>query len=123
VNGDDIAVLDAEVVAHNTVDAGTAVIEIIVGQDNQHSVLALLALDQNCVTTEELEGLHGVVGESNNGVVIVDGIGHTVLNELLASSSSSPHQEDKGSNWGHPYINELGFFFFLRIAVEVSSSC
>lgn len=89
MNGDNIAVLDAKVVAHNTVDAGTAVIEIIIGQDNQHSVLALLALDQNCVTTEELEGLHGVVGESNNGVVIVDGIGHTVLNKLLAFLSST----------------------------------
>lgn len=85
VNGDDIAVLHTEVVADNTVDAGTSVIEIIIGQDNQHSVLALLALDQDCVTTEELESLHGVVGKRDNGVVIVDGIGHTVMDELSVS--------------------------------------
>lgn len=85
MDGDDIAVLHTEVVADNTVDAGTAIVEIIIGQDNQHSVFALLALDQDCVTTEELESFHGVVGKSDNRVVIIDGIGHTVMNELSVS--------------------------------------
>lgn len=88
MDGNDVAVLHTEVVAHDTVDAGTAVIEIIISQDNQHSILALLALDQNCVTAEELKSFHGVVGEGNNGVVIVDGIGHTVMDDLSASFSS-----------------------------------
>jgi hypothetical protein len=61
VDGDDIAVLDPQVVADNPVDAGTAVIEVIVGQDDQHGVLPLLAADQHCVTTEQLEGIHGVI--------------------------------------------------------------
>lgn len=30
------------------------------------------------VTSEELEGFHGVVGKSNNRVIIVDGIRDTV---------------------------------------------
>ena len=62
MNGNNVAVLDTEVVSDNAVDAGATVIEVVIGQDDQHSVLALLALDQDCVTTEELESLHGVVG-------------------------------------------------------------
>lgn len=77
MNGDHVAVLDTKVVAHNTVDAGAAIIEIVIGQDDQHSVLALLALHENCITTEELESLHSVVREGNDRVIIVNGIGHT----------------------------------------------
>jgi hypothetical protein len=111
VDGNDVAVLHTEVVAHNAVDAGTAIIEIIIGQDNQHSVLALLALDQNCVAPEELEGFHGVVGESNNGVVIVDGIGHAVMDELSTSVSPS-----KGVllNWGGPLHQRVGLLLLLK---------
>lgn len=61
VDGNDIAVLDTEVVSHNTVDASTSIIQLIIGQDDQNSVLPLLALHQNCITSEKLEGLHGVV--------------------------------------------------------------
>lgn len=74
MNGDDIAVLDTEVVANNTVEAGAAIIEIVVGEDNQDGVLSLLSADENGITTEELELLHGVVGEGNNRVIIVDGV-------------------------------------------------
>lgn len=78
MDSNNIAVLDTKVVSHNTVDAGTSIIQIIIGQDNQNGVLALLTLDEYCVATEELESLHGVVGKSNNGVVIVNGIGHAI---------------------------------------------
>jgi hypothetical protein len=61
VDGDDVAVLDAQVVADDAVDAGAAVIEVVVGEHDQHGVLPLLAADQHRVTTEELEGLHGVI--------------------------------------------------------------
>jgi hypothetical protein len=61
VDGNDVAVLDAEVVADHAVDAGTAVIQVIVGEDDQHGILPLLAADQHCVATEQLERLHGVV--------------------------------------------------------------
>jgi hypothetical protein len=77
VDSDDVAVLDTEVVAHNTVDTGAPVIKIVIGQDDQHCVLTLLTLHQDCVSTEELESLHGVVREGNNRVIIVNGIGHT----------------------------------------------
>jgi hypothetical protein len=53
--------LDAEVVSNNTVDASTAIIEIVVGQDNEDGVSSHLTLDEDCVATEELESLHGVV--------------------------------------------------------------
>lgn len=66
MDSDNVAVLDAEVVADDTVDAGLTILEIVVGQDNQDGVLALLSLDQDGVATEELESLHGVVGEGND---------------------------------------------------------
>lgn len=91
VDGDDIAVLDTQVVSHNTVDASASIIEIIIGQNNQNGVLALLALDEDGVTPEQLEGVHCVVGESNNGVVIVDGIGDTST-QTVSTQPVSPHQ-------------------------------
>ena len=51
---DDVAVLDAEIVADNTVDAGASVIKIIVCQHDQDGVPSLLALDKNCVSPKEL---------------------------------------------------------------------
>lgn len=88
MDGDDVAMLHTKVVSHDTVDAGTAVIEIIIRQHDQNGVLALLALYQNCVATEELERLHGIVGKSDHGIVIVDRIGHTVRNDHVSVSSS-----------------------------------
>lgn len=74
MNGDDVAVLDTEVVANNTVEAGAAIIKVVIGEDNQDGVLSLLSADENGITTEELELLHGVVGEGDNRVIIVDGV-------------------------------------------------
>lgn len=79
VNGDNVAVLDAKVVTDDTVDASLTIFEIVIGENNQDSVLALLSLDQNGVATEELERLHGVIGKSDNRVVIVGGIGDAVI--------------------------------------------
>jgi hypothetical protein len=44
--------LDTQVVTHDSVDSGTAVIELFVGQDNEDGVLSLFASNQNCVTSE-----------------------------------------------------------------------
>jgi hypothetical protein len=86
VNGDDVAVLDAEVVADNAVDAGLTILEIVVGENNQDSVLALLSLDQDSDTGRDVS------------------IAVTMQND------------------GGAYMSELGFFFFLRIAVDTSFS-
>jgi hypothetical protein len=75
VDGDHVTVLDTQVVADNSVDTGAAVIELIVGEDDQDGVLSLLASNQDGVTTEELKGVHGGLGQGNDAVVIVDGIG------------------------------------------------
>ena len=61
MDGDDVAVLDPQVVADNPVDASTAVIKVVVGEDNQHGVLPLLAANQHRVATEKLERLHCVI--------------------------------------------------------------
>jgi hypothetical protein len=111
VNGDNISMLDTQILADNTVHPSAAVIKIVISQNDQHRVFSLLALNQNCVTTEELEGVHGVVGQGDDGVVIVDGIRHTGVvrwNNLEVRKRA--------------YMRELGFFFFFRIAVAVSSA-
>ena len=77
MNGDNVTMLDTQIVANDTVYPCRAVIKVVVCKHNQDCVLALLALDKDGVTTEELERLHGVVREGDNRVVIVDGIGHT----------------------------------------------
>jgi len=46
--------LDSEVVSDNSVDAGTAVIEIFVGKDDEDSVLPLLSAHKDSIATEEL---------------------------------------------------------------------
>jgi hypothetical protein len=54
VDSDNITVLDAEIVSNNSVHAGRTIVKIIVGENNQNGVLALLTLDQDCVSSEEL---------------------------------------------------------------------
>jgi hypothetical protein len=76
VDGDHVAVLDAQVVTNDSVDASAAIIELIVSEDDEDSVLSLLASNQDGVTTEELELVHGGLREGNDAVIIVDGIGN-----------------------------------------------
>jgi hypothetical protein len=83
VDGDHVTVLDPQVMAHDSVDASAAIIELIIGEDNEDGVLSLLASDKNGVTSEELERVHGGLGEGNDAVVIVDGIGDHQLVGLL----------------------------------------
>lgn len=116
MDGDDVAMLDTQVVAHNAIQAAAAVIEIIITEHDQNSIFSLFAANEDSITTEQLEGIHGVVGQSNNGVVIVDGIGDPII---LVSLS---FQGAMTSVFLIAYINWLGFFFFLRMAVAVSSS-
>jgi len=57
----DIAVLDSKIVTDNAVHSGAPIVKIIIRQHDQHSILSLLALHQDCVATKELQCLHGVV--------------------------------------------------------------
>ena len=45
MDGDDIAMLDAEVVSNDSVDASRPIIKFVVSKNDQNSVLSLLALD------------------------------------------------------------------------------
>lgn len=76
MDGDHITVLDSQVVTNNSVDASAAIIELIIGKDNENGVLSLFASNENGVTAEELELVHRSLGEGNDTVVIVDGIGN-----------------------------------------------
>jgi hypothetical protein len=79
MNGDNVTVLDTQVVANDTVYPCGAVIKVVVCKHNQDCVLALLSLNQDGITAEELECLHGVVRKSDNRVVIVDGVGDAAI--------------------------------------------
>ena len=83
MDGDNVTVLHPQVVSNDAVDASRAIIEIIVGEYDENGVLSLLALDQHGVATEQLERLHSVVREGDDGVVVVDGIGHNERVRLL----------------------------------------
>jgi hypothetical protein len=78
MNSDDIAVLDAKVMSNNTVHTCTPVIQLIISKDDQDCILAFLSFYQDSVTTKQLQSLHGVVGECNNRIIIVDGIRNPV---------------------------------------------
>jgi hypothetical protein len=75
VDGDHVTVLDSKVVTDDSVDASAAIIELVIGEDDKHCLLSLLAADEHGVTAEELERVHSGLGEGNDAVVIVDGIG------------------------------------------------
>jgi hypothetical protein len=92
VDGDNIAMLDPEVVTDNSVEAGAAVIKLIIGKYNQDGVLPLLAPNQDGIATEELESLHGVVRQGDNRIVIVDGIGNPTNGQVSSIRRTSRYR-------------------------------
>lgn len=54
VDGDNIAMLNTQVMSDDTVDASAAIIKVVICEHDQDCVLSLLALDQYCVSSEEL---------------------------------------------------------------------
>ena len=80
---DDVAVLHTQIMANDTIETSASVIQVIVGKNNENGVLPLLTANEDCITTEQLESVHGVVGKSDDGVVIIDGIGNHQLVGLL----------------------------------------
>jgi hypothetical protein len=54
VDSDDIAVLDAEIMSDHTVHTCAPIIQFIISKDNENSILALLALHEYGIATEQL---------------------------------------------------------------------
>jgi hypothetical protein len=52
VDGDDVPMLDSEIMSNSTVYPRATIIQIVIGQNDQYSVLSLFSLDQDCVATE-----------------------------------------------------------------------
>jgi hypothetical protein len=84
MNSDDVSVFDAKIVTNNTVYPSASIIELIVSQDDEDGILSLLSLDQDSVSSKQLQSFHGLVGESDDRVVVIFGIG----NAKQVSSSS-----------------------------------
>ncbi|TFB02298.1 hypothetical protein CCMA1212_006004 [Trichoderma ghanense] len=81
-HSDSLGLFEA-VVTDNTVDSGATLIELLVGEDDEHCLLSLLAADKDGVATEELEGVHGGLGQGNDAVVIVDGVGNPGFSQYI----------------------------------------
>jgi hypothetical protein len=64
----------AEVVPGYTVFADGAIVKVVIFEEDEHGILSLLVLDKDKVATEQMEGLHGVVREGEDGVVIGSGV-------------------------------------------------
>ena len=84
LDGNHVTVLDSEVVANNSVDPGASIVELLISENDKNGIAPLLAADEDGVTTEELEVLHGGLGQGNDGVVIVSGIGNPGCANRLA---------------------------------------
>ena len=82
MDGDDVAMLDAQVVSNHPVHTGTTVIKIVIGQDDEHSVPPLLALYKHSIPSKQLKGFHGVVGQRDDRVVIVDRVSDTMVRSV-----------------------------------------
>lgn len=121
MDSDDITVLDAEVVADDPVEADAALVKLLIGKDDQNSVLPLLAADQDCVATEQTESIHCLLGEGDDGVVIVGSIGDPARSVVSLGVLSFRYRETRFL--ACTYMSWLGFFFFFKMAVAVSSSC
>lgn len=98
---DHITVLDSEVVADNSVDPGASIIELLISEDDKNGIAPLLSADEDGVTTEELEVLHGGLREGNDRVVIVSGIGDPVVLWWLAGQERP--ERARCGQWGHEH--------------------
>ena len=92
VDGDDIAMFDSKIVTDNAVHPCTAVIKIILSQNDQDGILPLLALNKDCVTTEKPQSLHGIIGKADDRIVIVDGISNAIARYQRRSQTWSMEQ-------------------------------
>lgn len=61
IDSDNIAMLNTQVVANDSVNPGTAIIEFIVRKNDQDRVLPLLASNDNSIAPEELKLVHSVI--------------------------------------------------------------
>jgi len=54
VNSDHITMLDSQVMSDDTIHPSATIIELLIRKYDQNSVLTLLALNENSITSEEL---------------------------------------------------------------------
>jgi hypothetical protein len=71
VNRDDVTESDAKVGADDLVHANLGFLASLIGQNDANSVSSLLALNQNSISTEKVEGFHSVGMQANDGIVIL----------------------------------------------------
>lgn len=58
VNGNHVAMLDAEVMANDTVDASTTIVELFIGKNDEDCILPLLSTNKDGIAAEKLKAVH-----------------------------------------------------------------
>lgn len=71
-----VAKTHSQVVPDNSVHEDLLIGAVSIGEDNADSLLATLALEQDCVAAEELQLVHLGLGQGDDRVVIVGGLVH-----------------------------------------------
>lgn len=82
MHGDNIAMLDTQIVPYHAVHPGAPIIQIVVSQDYEDCIFSLLSFHQHSISAKELKVIHRGVRQSNDGVVIIDSISNTVGSKL-----------------------------------------
>ena len=77
MNRDDITQSNTQVVTYNSVDSNSTIVNVIVHHDNKHGVFTLLSLDENSVSSKQLEAFHSVGCHGNDRVIVI----HRIVNE------------------------------------------
>ena len=89
MDGNDVTVLDPQVVTDDSVDPDTTIIQLIICENDQDGVLSLLASDQDGITTEKLKSVHSIVGQGDDGVIIINGISNPECSSVSVSHEAS----------------------------------
>ena len=74
---DGVSKLNSQITSDSAIYSSDSVIHVVLSESNQDRISSLLALHENCITKGELERLYGVIGETNNGIVIIRCIANT----------------------------------------------
>lgn len=71
VDSNHIAETDAEVLSNDLIHTDIASFTLVVCQHDAYTILASLTFDENSISSEELEFLHLLHAQGNNGVIVV----------------------------------------------------
>lgn len=90
LHGNNIGQAHTQVIPDDPIHAYLLIGTCVIGENDTDGLLPPLALEQHRITSEELQLVHLVLGERDDGVVIVDGfLDQETVGLVLASKDRS----------------------------------